>query len=134
MRDASAASVLLIGVVPSTKQQPPLMSLLGVHALLVVNAELFCKRWVYSLPHESNGGVDGRLLPIHITYSISSSHLNLSHRVMVLQRMQCNRALIMRRPTSQLYVSIAAFDVATRRTHSAGCKRCNALVKVDRIV
>jgi len=84
VRDASAASVLLIGVVPGTKQQPPLMSLLGVHALLVVNAELFCKRWVYSLPHESNGGLDGRLLPIHITHSISSSHLKLellSHRV-----------------------------------------------------
>ena len=30
------------------------------NALLVVNAELFCKRWVYSLPRESNGGVDGR--------------------------------------------------------------------------
>jgi len=35
------------------------MSLLGVRALLVVNIELFCKRWVYSLPRESNGGVDG---------------------------------------------------------------------------
>jgi len=31
------------------------MSLLGVHALLVENAELFCKRQVYSLPCESNG-------------------------------------------------------------------------------
>jgi len=36
------------------------MSLLGVHALPVVNAELFCKRRVYSLLRESNGGVDGR--------------------------------------------------------------------------
>jgi len=43
----------------------------------------------------------------------------------------------MRRLTSRLYVGIAAFDVATRRTHSASCKRCNALVelvKVDRTV
>ena len=104
---------------------------LCIHALPIVNAELFCKRWVYSLPHESNGGVDGRWLPIHITHSISSSQLQLelllSH-VMVLQRMRCNWALIMRRPASQLYVSIAAFDVATRRTRSAGCKRCNMLV------
>ena len=38
----------------------------------------------------------------------------------------------MQRPTSHLYVSIAAFDVATRRTRSAGCKRRNALVKVNR--
>jgi len=52
--------------------------------------------------------------------------------IMVLQRMQCNWALIMRRPASQLYVGIAALDVATRRTCSAGCKRCNALVKVHR--
>jgi len=37
----------------------------------------------------------------------------------------------MRRLASQLHVSIAAFDVTTRRTRSAGCKRCNALVKVD---
>jgi len=36
-RDASVASVLLIGVVPDTKQWPPLMSLLGVHTLPVVN-------------------------------------------------------------------------------------------------
>jgi len=42
--------------------------------------------------------------------------------------------LIMRRPASQLYVGIAAFDAATRRTRCAGCKRCNALVKVDRMV
>jgi len=40
----------------------------------------------------------------------------------------------MRSPASQLYVSIAAFDVATRHTRSAGCKRCTALVKVDRTV
>ena len=56
----SFTSLLLIGAAPSTKQQPPLMSLLGVHALMVVNAELFCKRRVYSLPRESNGGVYGR--------------------------------------------------------------------------
>ena len=65
------------------------MSLLGVHALPVVNAELFCKRWVYSFPRESNGGVDGRWWPTHITHSISSSHLqleSLSRRVMALQR------------------------------------------------
>ena len=43
-------SLLLIGAVPGTKQQPPLISLLGVHALPVVNAELFCKRWVYNYP------------------------------------------------------------------------------------
>jgi len=43
-------------------------------------------------------------------------------------RMRCNWALIMRRPASQLYVSIAAFDVATRHTRSAGCKCCNMLV------
>jgi len=104
------------------------MSLLGIHALPVVNAELFCKRRVYSLPRESNGGLDGRWLPTHITHSISSSHLqreSLSCCVMVSQRMQCNWALIMCRPASQLYVSIAAFDVATRHTRSAGCKRCN---------
>jgi len=35
--DASAASALLTDAVPSTKQQPPLMSLLGVHALPIVN-------------------------------------------------------------------------------------------------
>ena len=29
-------------------------------SLPVVNAELFCKRLVYSLPREPNGGVDGR--------------------------------------------------------------------------
>jgi len=40
----------------------------------------------------------------------------------------------MRRRTPQLYVGIAAFDVANRRTRSAGCKHCNALVKVDRAV
>ena len=40
----------------------------------------------------------------------------------------------MGRPASQLYVGIAAFDVANRRTRSAGCKRCNTLVKVDRVV
>ena len=40
----------------------------------------------------------------------------------------------MRRRTPQLYVGIATFDVANRRTRSAGCKRCNALVKVDRAV
>jgi len=40
----------------------------------------------------------------------------------------------MHRPASQLYVGIAAFDVATRRTRSACCKRCNALIKVDRTV
>ena len=40
----------------------------------------------------------------------------------------------MRRRTPQLYVGIAAFDVANRRTRSAGCKCCNALVKVDRVV
>jgi len=116
-RDASVASLLLIGAVPGTKQQPPLMALLGVRALLVVNAELFCKRRVYSLPHESNGGVDERSLLTHITHNISSSHLqleSLSCCVMVLQRMQSDWALIMRRPASQLYVGIAAFDVATR--------------------
>jgi len=94
------------------------MSLLGVHALPVVNAELFCKRQVYSLPHESNSGVDRCWLPTHITHSISSSQLqleSLSCRVMVLQRMQCNCALIMRKPASQLYVGIADFDVAARR-------------------
>ena len=65
------------------------MSLLGIHALPVVNAELFCKRRVYSLPRESNGGVYGRWLPTHITHSISCSHLqleSLSCRVMILQR------------------------------------------------
>jgi len=40
----------------------------------------------------------------------------------------------MRRRTPQLYVGIAAFDAAALRTHSAGYKRCNALVKVDRVV
>jgi len=40
----------------------------------------------------------------------------------------------MRRPASQLYVGIAAVDVANRRALSASCKRCNALVKVDRAV
>ena len=40
----------------------------------------------------------------------------------------------MRMRTPQLYVGIAAFDVANLRTRSAGCKRCNALVKVDRAV
>jgi len=40
----------------------------------------------------------------------------------------------MRSPASQRYVSIAAFDVATRSTRSAGCKRSNALVNVDRAV
>jgi len=68
------------------------MSLLGVHALPVVNAELSCKRRVYSLPHESNSGVDGRWLPTHIIHCISSSHLqleSLSSCVMVLQRMKC---------------------------------------------
>jgi len=40
----------------------------------------------------------------------------------------------MLRPASQLYVGIAAVDVDTRRTCSTGCKRCNALVKVDRAV
>ena len=72
------------------------MLLLGVHDLPVINAELFCKRRVYSLPCESNDGVDGRWLPTHITHSISSSHLqlgSLSCRVMVLQRMQCKWAL-----------------------------------------
>jgi len=37
----------------------------------------------------------------------------------------------MRRPASQLYVGTAAFDVATRRTRSAACKRCNVFVEVD---
>ena len=77
------------------------MSLLGVRALPVVNAELFCKRRVYSLPRESNSGGDGRWLPTHITHSISSSYLqleSLSCHVMVLQRMQCNWALIMQGP------------------------------------
>ena len=86
---------------------------------------------------ESNGGLDERWLPTHITHSISSSHPqleSLSRRVMVSQKMQCNWALIMRRPASQLYVGIAAVDVANRRTRSAGCKRNNALVKVDRAV
>jgi len=104
------------------------MSVLGVHALPVINAELFCKIRVYSLPHESNGGVDGRWLPTHITHNISSSHLqleSLSHPVMVLQRMQCNWALIMHRPTFQLYVGIAAFDVATRH---------NALLVVNAVI
>jgi len=50
---------LCFGVVPGTKQSPPFMSLC-VHALPVVNAELFYKRRVYSLACESNGGVDGR--------------------------------------------------------------------------
>jgi len=53
--------------------------------------ELFCKRLVYILHHESNSGVDGRRLPSHITHSINSSHLHLeslSRHVMVLQRMQ----------------------------------------------
>jgi len=57
--------------------------------------------------------MDRRWLPTHITHSISSSHLqleSLSRHVMVLQRMQCNWALIMRRPASQLYVGIAAFE------------------------
>jgi len=40
----------------------------------------------------------------------------------------------MRSPTSQLYVGIATFDAAALRTRSAGCKRCNALVKVNREV
>jgi len=40
----------------------------------------------------------------------------------------------MRRPASQLYVGIAPFGVTTRRTRCAGCKLCNALVKVDRVV
>jgi len=40
----------------------------------------------------------------------------------------------MRRRAPQLYVGIAAFDVATRRTRSAGCKRCNTLVRVDHAV
>ena len=51
-----------------------------------------------------------------------------------ITKVQCNRALIMRRRASQLYVGIAAVDVANRRTRSAGCKRNNALVKVDRAV
>jgi len=83
----------------------------------------FAKDRVYSLPCESNGGVDGCWLPTHITHSISSSHLeleSLSRRVMVLQRMQCNWALIMCRPASQLYVGLVTFDVDTRRTCSAG--------------
>jgi len=108
------------------------MSLLSIHALPVVNAELLCKRRIYSLPIESNGGVDGRWLPTHITHSTSSSHLqleSLSRCVMVLERMQCNWALIMRRPTSQLYVGIATFDAAALRTRSASYKCCNALVK-----
>ena len=37
----------------------------------------------------------------------------------------------MHRPASQLYVGLAIFDVATRRTRSADC---SALVKVDRMV
>jgi len=51
-----------------------------------------------------------------------------------LQRMRCNSALIIRRLASQLYVGLATFDVATRRTCSAGCKRINVLVKVYRTV
>jgi len=37
------------------------MSLRGVHALPVVNAELFRKRRVHSLLRESNGGVEWTL-------------------------------------------------------------------------
>jgi len=51
-----------------------------------------------------------------------------------ITKVQCNRALIMRRLASQLYVGIAAVVVATRLSRSAGCRRCNALVKVDRAV
>ena len=40
----------------------------------------------------------------------------------------------MRRPACQLYVGTAAFDVATRCTRSAGCKCCNVLVNIDRVV
>jgi len=51
-----------------------------------------------------------------------------------ITKVQCNCALIMRRCTPQLYVGIATFHVANRRTRSASCKCCNALVKVDRAV
>jgi len=37
------------------------------------------------------------------------------------------------RPAPQLYVGIAAFDVATLCTRSVGCK-CYVLIKIDRAV
>jgi len=78
-----------------------------------------------------------QLVPAQITHSISSSHLqldSLSRRVIVVQRMRCNWALITCRLASQQYVGLATFDVTTRRTCSASCKRINALIKVDRAV
>jgi len=67
--------------------------------------ELFCKVRIYSLPCESNSGVDQRWLPTQITHIVGSSCLqleSLSRRVIVLQRMQCNWALIMHRLASHL--------------------------------
>jgi len=64
----------------------------------------------------SQDGVPGWCLLSQITHSISSSHLqleSLSHRIIVVQRMWCNWALIIRRLTSQLDVGLATFDVAT---------------------
>jgi len=40
----------------------------------------------------------------------------------------------MSRLASQLNVGLVTFDDATQRTCSAGCKRINVLVKVDRTV
>jgi len=101
--------------------------------------ELLCKRRIYSISCESNGGVDVRWPPSQITHSISSFHLqleSLSHRVIVLQRMRCNWALFMPmcRPASQLYVGLATIDVVTWHTCCA-CRKCSSvLVKVDRAV
>jgi len=64
----------------------------------------------------SQDGVPGWCLLSQITHSISSSRLqleSLSHRIIVVQRMRCNWALIIRRLTSELDVGLATFDVAT---------------------
>ena len=100
---------------------------MSLHALPVVNAELFCKRWVYSLPRESNGGVHGRWLPTHITHSISSSHLLLDAVQLSTDCAQTHISAVCRH--CRLW---CRYLVST--TRSAGCKRCNALVKVDHAV
>jgi len=91
--------------------------------------------FIYSLCHESNGEVDLHLPPIlrlH-TASVLPTFSGSRYHAVSLYYNGC-RALIMRTPASQRYVGTAAFDVATRSTRSAGCKRSNALVNVDRAV
>jgi len=71
-------------------------------------------------------------LRIQIKLSISSSHLQLESlwcRVIVLQRMWCKNYA-----QARISAVCQPFDVAAQRTCSAGCKRNNAFVKVDRVV